>query len=82
MRIKSAPPGSPIQCCGATAEILRHGELGCRVKVLTIPENSGFCLGPQIWSSESVVETPTGELEVGKLTIGELFGTKVPLTLF
>ena len=86
MRIKHAPEGSEIVCCGATAEIISHGPMGTRLKVLTIPENSGFVLGFQIWSAESVVELITeyaqGGAGIGKSAINSHIATKLPLTLF
>ncbi len=62
MKIKNIKIGSIVQCCGATAEVLKHGSLGCRVNVKVLPklkdEYQGFSLGLQIWSSESMVECP------------------------
>lgn len=57
MRIKEVPEGSKIICCGATAEVLKHGPMGTRVNVLKLKkvDYPGFALGLQIWSSLSDV---------------------------
>jgi len=82
MRIREVPDGSEIICCGATAEILSKGESGCRFKVLPILENSGFYLGNQIWSNESIVELAAGEQGIGKSGVSTAKAIKVPITLF
>jgi len=56
MKIKDVPTGTKIKCCGATAKVLSHGTMGTRVSVETIPENCGFVIGFQIWSSNTLVE--------------------------
>ena len=56
MKIKDAPIGSKVVCCNATAEVINRGNMGTHVKVITIPERSGFCLGSQIWSNETLVK--------------------------
>ena len=83
MRIKEVPEGSKIQCNGATAEVLTHGPMGTRVNVLTVPDkNTGFPIGRQIWSNESVVEMITGEPYTRQKNAYAKIGSKIPLTLF
>jgi len=55
-RIINVPSGATIQCCGATAEVLSTGFMGTRVMVKKLPEDSGLCIGHQIWSNETIVE--------------------------
>ncbi len=87
MKIKEVPEGSKIQCNGATAEVLTQGPMGTRVKVLTVPDvNTGFPLGNQIWSNQSVVELITEIHTSGQNnSVGDTLQTKgtiLPLTLF
>lgn len=83
MRIKNVPEGSIIKCCGATARVLSKGQMGTRVKVLTVPdETTGFPLGKQIWSNQSVVELAPGGQGIGKSGVLPAKAIKVPLTLF
>ena len=56
MILKDAKIGSIIICCRAKAKVLSRGALGTRVNVLEIPEDSGFTLGTQIWSSGAIVK--------------------------
>ena len=56
MKLKDVKIGSTIICCRAKAKVLSRGELGTRVKVLEVPEDSGFVLGNQVWSSSSIVK--------------------------
>ncbi len=81
MKIKDVPEGVQIVCNGATAEVLSTGPMGTRVNVLTVPENSGFSLGKQIWSNGSVVELAPGEPGIGKSGVSSVKAIKVPLTL-
>ncbi len=82
MRIDEVPEGSKIVCNGATAEVLSKGPMGTRVNVLTVPDvASGFPLGKQIWSNESIVELAPGEPGIGKSGGSSVKAIKVPLTL-
>ncbi len=82
MKIKDVPEGSKIICNGAIAEMLSTGPMGARVNVISIPKNSGFSLGKQIWSNESIVELAPGEPGIGKSDVSTQKATKVPITLF
>ena len=83
MKIKDVPEGSKIICNGATAEVLSKGTMGTRVNVLTVPDvNTGFPLGKQIWSNESIVELAPGEPGIGKFGVPSVKAIKLPLTLF
>ncbi len=83
MKIKDIPIGSKIICNGATAEVLSKGPMGTRVNVLTVPDAaSGFPLGRQIWSNESIVELAPGEPGISKSGGSSAKAIKLPLTLF
>ena len=57
MKIKNVEIGSIVKCCGAIAKVITNGSMGTRVNVTKIPEDSGFTLGFQIWSNETLVES-------------------------
>ncbi|NHZ85830.1 MAG: hypothetical protein GWP19_08110 [Planctomycetia bacterium] len=86
MRIKNIPAGSKITCNGAAAEIISHGEIGCRVKVLTVKgEHPGFCLGNQVWSNQSIVtpvEYAPGFDNGSPTAVSTQSAIEVPLILF
>lgn len=84
MRIKDVPEGSIIKCCGSTAQVLKRGELGTRVKVLTLKkvDYPGLALGHQIWSNDTDVEYTSGFDSHSKFDVSTQTGTKLPLNLF
>ena len=86
MKIKDVPEGVEIICNGATAEMLSTGPMGARVNVTSIPVNSGFSLGKQIWSNlsdvEPVPDTAPGKPGIGKSGVSSVKAIKLPLTLF
>ena len=55
MKLGSVRVGSIIICCKSTAEVLKHGSMGTKVKVLIVKAdkggNTGMTLGLQVWSS-------------------------------